>query len=203
MTTFPFPTPSHRDTAILALLPAVAVLAAATAAVRWRAAILVLMLVVFAEHSLRLRRLERGAAGVEALSADAAHSRTVRLKAAAPANAPFRIAGYNADFFPNLATMYGLEDIRAHDPMESARYVGMLALVAGYNTVELLRDVAEHDHDAARLPQRPLLRDRAGTRARPAAIHAWCTTAPTAASSRTTTSCRASTPRAMSRSSGT
>ena len=30
--------------------------------------------------------------------------------------------------------MYGLEDIRAHDPMESARYVGMLALVAGYNT---------------------------------------------------------------------
>ena len=37
MTTFPFPTPSHRDTAMLALLPAVAVLAAATAAVRWRA----------------------------------------------------------------------------------------------------------------------------------------------------------------------
>jgi uncharacterized membrane protein YfhO len=30
--------------------------------------------------------------------------------------------------------MYGLEDIRAHDPMESARYVGMLALVGGYNT---------------------------------------------------------------------
>ena len=52
----------------------------------------------------------------------------MRLKAAAPKNAPFRIAGYNADFFPNLSTMYGLEDIRAHDPMESARYVGMLQL---------------------------------------------------------------------------
>ena len=38
MMAFPFPTPSHRDTAVLALLPAVAVLAAATAATRWRAA---------------------------------------------------------------------------------------------------------------------------------------------------------------------
>jgi hypothetical protein len=60
----------------------------------------------------------------------------MRLKAAAPPNAPLRIAGYNADFFPNLSTMFGLEDIRAHDPMESARYVGFLALVAGYKTSE-------------------------------------------------------------------
>ena len=86
----------------------------------------------------------------------------MRLKSASPKNAPFRIAGYNADFFPNLSTMYGLEDIRAHDPMESARYVGMLALVR-LQHLELLRDVAEHDHRAARLPQRALLRDRPGT----------------------------------------
>src|SRR4051794_31051067 len=54
MTRFPFPTPSHRDTAILALLPAVAVLAVATAAaqLRRRGAIFVLMLVIIAEHTL-------------------------------------------------------------------------------------------------------------------------------------------------------
>ena len=136
MTTFPFPTPSHRDTAILALLPAVAVLAAATAVVqlRRRGGILVLMLFIIAEH----RSVFGGWNAV--LPASKLYPPTplvrelVRLKAAAPGDAPFRIAGYNADFFPNLATMYGLEDIRAHDPMESARYVGMLALVAGYKT---------------------------------------------------------------------
>nr|MDP9362393.1 YfhO family protein [Acidobacteriota bacterium] len=138
MMTFPFPTPSHRDTAVLALLPAVAVLAAATAAtvLQRRGAVLVLMLVVFAEHSsvfgawnavLPASKLYPPTPLVRAL---------VRLKSAAPPNAPFRIVGYSADFFPNLATMYGLEDIRAHDPMESARYVGMLALVGGYRTAD-------------------------------------------------------------------
>jgi hypothetical protein len=136
MTTFPFPTPSHRDTAILALLPAVAVLAAATAAtqLRGRVAILLLMLLILAEDwsvfggwnaVLPASKLYPPTPLVRAL---------IRLKAAAPANAPFRIAGYSADFFPNLSTMFGLEDIRAHDPMESARYVGFLALVAGYKT---------------------------------------------------------------------
>jgi hypothetical protein len=134
MTTFPFPTPSHRDTAILALLPAVAVLAAATAAARWRAAIFVLMLVAFAEHSLVFGGWNAVLPASKLYPATPLIRELMRLKAAAPRNAPFRIAGYNADFFPNLSTMYGLEDIRAHDPMESARYVGMLALVAGYKT---------------------------------------------------------------------
>jgi hypothetical protein len=134
MTTFPFPTPSHRDTAMLALLPAVAVMAAATAAVRWRAAILVLMLVVVAEHSLVFGGWNAVLPASKLYPPTPLIRELIRLKAAAPRNAPFRIAGYNADFFPNLSTMYGLEDIRAHDPMESARYVGMLALVAGYNT---------------------------------------------------------------------
>src|SRR3954447_25867113 len=52
MTTFRFPTPSHRDTAMLAPLPAAAVLVAATAAARWRAAILVLMLVIVADQGI-------------------------------------------------------------------------------------------------------------------------------------------------------
>jgi len=134
MTRFPFPTPSHRDTAMLALLPAVAVLAAATAAVRWRASILVLMVAAIAEHILVFGGWNAVLPASKLYPATPLIRELMRLKAAAPKNAPFRIAGYNADFFPNLSTMYGLEDIRAHDPMESARYVGMLALVAGYDT---------------------------------------------------------------------
>ena len=136
MMTFPFPTPSHRDTAVLALLPAVAVLAAALAAtmMRWRGAVLVLMLVLFAEHESVLGDWNAVLPASKMYRPTPLVRELVRLKVAAPINAPFRIVGYAADFFPNLATMYGLEDIRAHDPMESFRYVGMLALVAGYRT---------------------------------------------------------------------
>jgi hypothetical protein len=119
---------------MLALLPAVAVLAAATVAARWRAAILLLMLVAIAEHSLVFGGWNAVLPASKLYPTTPLIRELMRLKAAAPANAPFRIAGYNADFFPNLSTMFGLEDIRAHDPMESARYVGMLALVGGYNT---------------------------------------------------------------------
>ena len=92
------------------------------------------MLVVIAEHSLVFGGWNAVLPASKLYPTTPLIRELMRLKAAAPKNAPFRIAGYNADFFPNLSTMYGLEDIRAHDPMESARYVGMLALVAGYNT---------------------------------------------------------------------
>jgi len=136
MTRFPFPTPSHRDTAILALLPAVAVLAVATfaAQLRWRGTIFGLILVIIAEHTLVFGGWNAVLPDAKLYPPTPLVRTLMKLKAAAPANAPFRIVGYNADFFPNLSTMYGLEDIRAHDPMESARYVGMLALVAGYKT---------------------------------------------------------------------
>jgi hypothetical protein len=136
MMTFPFPTPSHRDTAVLALLPAVLVLAAATAAtvLQRRGALLLLMLVIVAEHHSVFGDWNPVLPASKLYPPTPLVRRLVQLKSAAPPNAPFRIVGYSADFFPNLSTMYGLEDIRAHDPMESARYVGMLALVGGYRT---------------------------------------------------------------------
>lgn len=60
----------------------------------------------------------------------------VALKEQQPANAPFRIVGAGPVFFPNVAAMYGLEDIRAHDPMASGRYLGLLRVIAGYTTDE-------------------------------------------------------------------
>jgi len=47
---------------------------------------------------------------------------------------PFRVAGWAATFFPNTAPMFGLEDIRVHDPMANARYMGYLRLATGYST---------------------------------------------------------------------
>jgi hypothetical protein len=39
---------------------------------------------------------------------------------------PFRIIGTRAVFMPNSAAVYGLADVRTHDPMESSRYVDWL-----------------------------------------------------------------------------
>ncbi len=45
---------------------------------------------------------------------------------------PFRFAGIGAQFFPNLSAVYGIEDIRAHDPMSNGRYLAFLKLTADY-----------------------------------------------------------------------
>ncbi|MFL6244524.1 MAG: YfhO family protein, partial [Thermoanaerobaculia bacterium] len=45
---------------------------------------------------------------------------------------PFRFVGIHAQFFPNLSGVYGIEDIRAHDPMSNARYLAFLKLTADY-----------------------------------------------------------------------
>jgi hypothetical protein len=54
------------------------------------------------------------------------------LAAKTPSNEPFRIAGIGPQFFPNLSAIYGMEDIRAHDPMSNARYLAFLKLTADY-----------------------------------------------------------------------
>ncbi len=56
------------------------------------------------------------------------------LRDAAPKDAPFRIAGVEAMLFPNTNAVFGLEDIRVHDPMAYDRYMGFLSLTAGYET---------------------------------------------------------------------
>jgi hypothetical protein len=47
---------------------------------------------------------------------------------------PFRVVGWAATFFPNTAPMFGLQDIRVHDPMANARYMEYLHVTAGYGT---------------------------------------------------------------------
>ncbi|HEX7152563.1 MAG TPA: YfhO family protein [Thermoanaerobaculia bacterium] len=47
---------------------------------------------------------------------------------------PFRIVATGPLFFPNVAAMYGLEDVRAHDPMANGRYLGVLRVATNYDT---------------------------------------------------------------------
>jgi hypothetical protein len=55
------------------------------------------------------------------------------LTAKIPPNAPFRVVGNGAMFFPNSSAVYGYEDIRAHDPMANTRYIDFLRLTINYD----------------------------------------------------------------------
>lgn len=47
------------------------------------------------------------------------------LRDAAP-NQPFRFVGVGTPMFPNTNAVYGLPDVRVHDPMANGRYIGFL-----------------------------------------------------------------------------
>jgi len=44
-----------------------------------------------------------------------------------------RIAGIGAALFPNTNAVFGLADVRVHDPMSNGRYLGLLANTTSYN----------------------------------------------------------------------
>jgi hypothetical protein len=47
---------------------------------------------------------------------------------------PYRIVGLGAALFPNAQALFGFEDVRAHDPMAFGNYLGFLRVLVGYNT---------------------------------------------------------------------
>src|SRR5206468_2393568 len=60
--------------------------------------------------------------------------RLMDIRKKTPSHAPFRIVGIGPSLFPNIQAIYGLEDVRAHDPMANGRYLGVLRVVTGYDT---------------------------------------------------------------------
>jgi len=48
-------------------------------------------------------------------------------------HAPSRFVGTGPVFFPNSSAVFGLEDIRAHDPMANGHYLGELRVLADYD----------------------------------------------------------------------
>jgi uncharacterized membrane protein YfhO len=46
----------------------------------------------------------------------------------------YRAVGLGSMFFPNTQAMYGIAEVRAHDPMALARYIGVLRAIAEYES---------------------------------------------------------------------
>jgi Bacterial membrane protein YfhO len=130
--------PYRLDTVVLGMLPGIAVLLAATVVALLSTAdrrpptlpVLVLLVIVIAElfHVGRDRSMP--------LPGRMLYPKTPLIaklqELGGRQKEPFRIAGMGAQFFPNLSAVYGLEDIRAHDPMSNAKYLAFLKLTADY-----------------------------------------------------------------------
>jgi hypothetical protein len=56
-----------------------------------------------------------------------------KLRQLIATHAPSRFVGTGPVFFPNSSAVYGLEDIRTHDPMANGRYIGELRVLGGYD----------------------------------------------------------------------
>jgi hypothetical protein len=124
-----FPTPAAADSAILAMLPSIIVLAvAALPASVWQQAAVATAIIY------ELWSADAGWNPV--LPAESMYPRTPLISKlfAIRGQTPLRIVGIGPALFPNTNAIFGFEDIRAHDPMSNGRYLGMLRLLAGVNT---------------------------------------------------------------------
>ncbi len=132
-----FPNDWARDTAMLAILPSMIVLAfAALAAVpKIRALATMVLLVAIIAELWKIDRTwwpllpERLNYPVTPLI-----ERLNTLVRQQPSESPVRVVGIGAVLFPNTQAVYGLPDIRAHDPMSNGRYLGLLRVLTGYDT---------------------------------------------------------------------
>lgn len=123
------------DTAVLGMLPGIAVLIVATIFAWTRgkqAAAMALLVVAITDLFIVGRDRSMPLPDRMLYPKTPMIARLQELAAKAPPNEPFRFAGIGPQFFPNLSAIYGIEDIRAHDPMSNARYLAFLRLTADY-----------------------------------------------------------------------
>lgn len=124
------------DTAILGMLPGIIVLVVATVVALGRAKpavpVMALLVVVIADLFLVGRDRSMPLPDRMLYPKTPMIAKLQELAAKSPPNEPFRFAGIGPQFFPNLSAIYGIEDIRAHDPMANARYLAFLKLTADY-----------------------------------------------------------------------
>ncbi|HEX2835129.1 MAG TPA: hypothetical protein VHW00_19095 [Thermoanaerobaculia bacterium] len=122
-----FPSHAHRVTAILAFLPSVAVLFALTL-IRVRGAIVLIGALTFVELFLAMRTWNTIA------EPRALYPRTP-LIAAIPRDGA-RVVGLGGQLYPNTNAMFGLDDVRVHDPMAWNPYVRFLTKTVGWNAAD-------------------------------------------------------------------
>lgn len=131
-----FPLPWHRDTALLALLPSIGVLllASGTALTRRRELVLLLLLTAAIGELWELgSEWNPNVPDKWMYPRTPLLERMAEIQAEIPENEPFRIVSNGPMFFPNVAAVYGLEDVRAHDPMTNGRYITFLTRVVNYD----------------------------------------------------------------------
>ena len=131
--------PYRRDAAFLAIAPSLLVLFAAALVPlvrpQWRTlAMCVLLVLMTGELWRAMRGWNPMVPGRLMYPRTPLITKLLDLKASHPANDPFRIVGAGAAFFPNISAIYGIEDVRAHDPMANGRYLGILRVLTGYDT---------------------------------------------------------------------
>ena len=140
MVTFPFSTAAAKDTAMIAILPSIVVLAIASLFVLHGRAKHIATMLVGVAIIAELWSASEGwnpVLPVERMYPTTPLIATLqRLQAATPRNDPFRVVGIGAALFPNAQAMYGLADIRTHDPMANGRYLGVLRLLTNFETYE-------------------------------------------------------------------
>jgi hypothetical protein len=131
-----FPDDARRTTALLTTGRSVIVLACALLLMtRWRKWAMLALLVGVVNELWPVTRNWN-----PPLPGDKFYPRTPYLRAVLglrnrhAANDPFRVVGLGPMVYPNTNAMYGIEDIRAHDPMSNDRYMGFLRLTADYKT---------------------------------------------------------------------
>ena len=119
----------RHDTAVLAMLPSIAVLliaAIATIVRRNHFALMLLLVAITAELWEIHRDWNPTIPNRWMYPRTPILEKMDELHAKAPATEPFRIVGAGPTFFPNLNGAYGYEDIRPHDPMANGRYIGLV-----------------------------------------------------------------------------
>jgi len=124
-----------KSAAMMAILPSMIVLLCATLlATRWRAAAMMLVAVaVIAE----LWTVTEG--WNQTLDAARMYPTTPLIAKLEElqrgwGRAPFRVVGIGPAFFPNAHALFGVEDVRVHDPMANGRYLGFLRTTFNFNT---------------------------------------------------------------------
>ena len=133
---FPPAVRDRRAHALMLAIPALAVLASCAAMLlfRTRAATAVFIAAVVAEMWTAGRGFNPPASETLLYPRTPIIARLEQLRVAG--REPFRIVGYGAMLFPNIATVYGFEDIRVHDPMAGNRYLEFLAQTSSFDPTE-------------------------------------------------------------------
>ncbi len=122
-----FPLESYRTTALLSTLPSIAVLVAIVLSAFRRELLVVAGALTFVELTLAMAHWNPIVPAAEWYPRLPLIAQLERLRGV------HRIVGMGGQVYPNTNAMFGLEDVRVHDPMAHARYVEYLAKNANWS----------------------------------------------------------------------